>query len=99
MQTVEHFRTTLAANAPPADADLALQAIWWAGKGEWDRAHRCAQQREGDADCDLVHAHLHRVEGDLANAGYWYRRARVPVERGPLDAEWTAIAARLLSRP
>ncbi len=98
MQTVEQFRTSLAEDAPPADADLALQAIWWAGKGEWDRAHGCAQQREGNADCDLVHAHLHRVEGDLANAGYWYRRAGAAVAHGPLDAEWTAIAARLLSR-
>lgn len=98
MQTLEDFRATLADAAPPAGADLALQAIWWTGKGEWDRAHQCAQQREGDPDCDLVHAHLHRVEGDLANAGYWYRRAGRPVAHKPLDAEWAEIAAALLSR-
>jgi hypothetical protein len=98
MQTVEGFRTSLAEAAPPQGADLALQAIWWAGKGEWNRAHECAQADEGNPDCDLVHAHLHRVEGDLANAGYWYRRARRPVEHKPLDAEWADIAAYLLSR-
>ena len=98
MQTLEDFRRTLAEAAPPPGADLALQAIWWAGKGEWDRAHECAQQREGDPDCDLVHAHLHRVEGDLANAGYWYRRAGRPVAHKQLDLEWADIAAALLSR-
>jgi hypothetical protein len=45
-----------------------------------------------------VHAHLHRQEGDLANAGYWYRRAGRPVSQQSLDAEWTALAAELLTR-
>jgi hypothetical protein len=43
-----------------------------------------------------VHAYLHRVEGDLPNAGYWYRAAAKPVEKGPLEAEWSAIVAALL---
>jgi hypothetical protein len=46
-----------------------------------------------------VHAHLHRVEGDLANAAYWYRRAGHPVAAGAIAAEWEAIAAALLARP
>jgi hypothetical protein len=45
-----------------------------------------------------VHAHLHRVEGDLANAGYWYRRAGRPVARGSLESEWAEIAGALLAR-
>jgi hypothetical protein len=45
-----------------------------------------------------VHAHLHRVEGDLSNAGYWYRRAGRPAARGALEAEWAQIAAALLAR-
>lgn len=98
MTEVQAFRGTFSGAAPPADADLALQALWWAGKGDWERAHGCAQQREGDPDCDLVHAYLHRVEGDQANAAYWYRRAGQPVATGALDAEWDAIAARLLAR-
>jgi hypothetical protein len=43
-----------------------------------------------------VHAHLHRVEGDDANAGYWYRQAGKPVCSQPLDAEWEAIVEALL---
>jgi hypothetical protein len=43
-----------------------------------------------------VHAYLHRKEGDLGNAGYWYRRARKSVADGPLDDERTAIVTELL---
>jgi len=49
-------------------------------------------------DAAWVHAYLHRVEGDLANAGYWYRRAGKDAADGALDAEWTAIVAELLHR-
>ena len=45
---------------------------------------------------DWVHAYLHRKEGDLGNAGYWYRRARKPVAKGPLDDEWAEIVRALL---
>ena len=68
MMRVDAFARSLSAAAPPERANLALQALWWAGKGEWERAHRCAQQGEGDPGSDLVHAHLHRQEGDTANA-------------------------------
>src|SRR5689334_20541162 len=74
MMTVEAFEQSLTDAEPPKHASLALQALWWAGKGDWDRAHRCAQQQEGNPDCDLVHAYLHREEGDTANARCWYQR-------------------------
>jgi hypothetical protein len=98
MTSLDDFRRSLADAAPPEGADLALQALWWAGKGDWDRAHGCAQQREGEPGCDWVHAHLHRREGDLANAGYWYRRAGRKMAGASLAEEWDAIAAALLSR-
>jgi hypothetical protein len=97
MMTVEAFEQSLSAAAPPEHASLALQALWWAGKGDWDRAHRCAQQREGDPGCDLVHAYLHRQEGDTGNARYWYRRVGRSLPSVPLDEEWNAIAAELLA--
>ena len=43
-----------------------------------------------------MHAYLHRVEGDLANAGYWYRRAGKPASSAPLKEEWDEIATALL---
>ncbi|MBS0540240.1 MAG: hypothetical protein JSR47_15845 [Proteobacteria bacterium] len=84
--------------AAPADRGPAIEALWWLHKGDWNKAHECVQAHEGEADCDSVHAHLHRVEGDLGNAGYWYRRAGRPVSKASLDEEWAALAAELLAR-
>ena len=89
------FRATIDDAAPPPGVSLALAALWWDAKGDWDRAHGCAQDQD-DAAGAAVHAYLHRKEGDLGNAGYWYRRAGRPVASGALAAEWEALAAELL---
>ena len=81
---------------PPAELTPALAALWHLARGEWDAAHGCAQSDNGRDGC-WVHAHLHRVEGDLANAGYWYRRADLPASEAPLDDEWEEIARALLA--
>ena len=96
MSSIEHYTASLSDEAPPPDADLALQALWWAGKRDWDRAHGCVQQCEGTKRCDWVHAHLHRVEGDMENAGYWYSRAGQPVSTVSIEDEWAGIAAALI---
>ena len=92
---VATFRRSLAHSRPPGGLPAALAALWWAGKDEWDKAHRIVMNEE-DADSAWVHAYLHRAEGDLDNAGYWYRRARRRPASGALGAEWAAIAAALL---
>ena len=97
MMTLETFEQSLSGAAPPEHLSIALQALWWAGKGDWDRAHRSAQEREGNLDCDLVHAYLHRQEGDLANARYWYHRVGKSLPAVSLVEEWKNIAAQLLS--
>lgn len=89
------FRASLAQPEPPPGTSLALQTLWWDAKGDWNQAHRCAQQDEA-ATGSSVHAYLHRKEGDLSNAGYWYKRAGREVFAGSLDAEWTALAEELL---
>ncbi|WP_119420387.1 hypothetical protein [Desertibaculum subflavum] len=94
MEIVE-FRRSFEQDAPPAGLAPALEALWWDGKGDWDKAHERAQADSG-ADGAWVHAYLHRKEGDLANAGYWYREAGRAAAQGPLEAEWAAIAAALL---
>ena len=90
------FAASLTAPAPPDGLDPALQALWHEAKGDWHRAHRLAQ-RESDAAGAWVHAFLHRVEGDLANAASWYGRAGRPVAEGPVREEWAAIAGELLT--
>ena len=92
------YRASLAADAPPQGLGLALQALWWEAKGEWEKAHECAQAKEDMAGC-WVHAYLHRREGDLENAGYWYRRAGLPPATNALEEEWLAIARNLLGPP
>ncbi|WP_149537994.1 hypothetical protein [Siccirubricoccus phaeus] len=81
--------------APPPGLTPALRALWWDARGDWHAAHEAAQAGE-DADSAWVHALLHRREGDLANADYWYRRAGRRRPAGPLEAEWAAIASALL---
>ena len=89
------FRASLSQVAPPAGLSPALLALWYAAKGDWDRSHDITQA--SSPALDWVHAYLHRVEGDLSNAGYWYRRAGKPVATGSLEDEWTALATALLA--
>ena len=93
--TLSDFRRSLADQDPPGGPSAPLVSLWWAAKGEWDKAHAIAQD-DDSADAAWVHAHLHRVEGDLGNARYWYARARRAPATGPLKAEWEAIVAALL---
>jgi hypothetical protein len=95
--TLAQFKDCLSEPKPPEGLGPALAALWWAGKDEWDKAHAIVMD-EGGEDCSWVHAHLHRVEGDLDNARYWYRQARRPAASGPAADEWDAIVTALLAR-
>ena len=90
------FRSSLADNSPPRELPPALSALWHEAKDDWQRAHHIVQE-EADRNSAWVHAYLHRKEGDLDNAGYWYRRARQPVSGESLSQEWEAIVSALLS--
>ena len=98
MTALARFRAGVSAATPAGGLAPALEALWWAARGDWDRAHRCVQGHEGEADCDWVHAHLHRQEGDLDNARYWYGRAGKPFPDPSLTDEWDRIADALLQR-
>jgi hypothetical protein len=89
------FTASVSGAAPAPQLSAPLAALWWAAKGDWDQAHRIAQD-ESSAEAAWVHAYLHRAEGDLGNAGYWYRRAAKPIADGPLETEWERIASALL---
>ena len=89
------FRASLSGAAPAPNLDAPLAALWWAANGQWDEAHKIVQD-EASADAAWVHAYLRRVEGDLGNAGYWYRRANKPVAAGSLETEWEQMASTLL---
>ena len=91
---IETFEASLAAAAPPPGLTPALVGLWHALRGEWDPAHDAVQPE--DPACSWVHAALHREEGDLGNAGYWYRLAGRRMARGALRDEYRAIAVELL---
>jgi len=94
---VANFKASLSEGSPLAGLSPPLVALWWAAKGDWDKAHKVAQEQD-DQSSAWVHAYLHRVEGDLSNAGYWYRRAGRPASAEPLEGEWAQIAEALLTQ-
>lgn len=95
--TFEEFRHSLSQSAdPPVGLSEPLQALWWDGRGDWERAHETCQAGDS-ADHAWVHAYLHRKEGDEGNARYWYSRAgQKPPEGLTLEQEWAGLAAELL---
>ncbi len=93
---VARFKLSLSQHAPPEGLEPALDGLWWAAKGDWDRAHKIVQDEESK-DAAWVHAYLHRVEGDPANARYWYRQAGRSAHSSALDKEWSEIVATLLA--
>ena len=93
--TLAELKTSLSQKTPPPGMPELVRALWHDARGDWDEAHRIAQSVD-DPDGAWVHAYLHRKEGDLSNAGYWYSRARRPRSVVPLDQEWEEIAGTLL---
>ena len=75
--TLAEFKQSLHATAAPRGCAPALVALWWARKGDWDKAHKLVMDDDG-RDAAWVHAYLHRREGDEGSAAYWYRRAQKP---------------------
>ena len=94
---LDDFRAARSASEPPADLTDAQRVLWFDRVGDWDIAHDIAQNMP-DPDGAWLHAYLHRREGDLPNAGYWYRRARRPVVSGSLDDEWESLVRHFVAR-
>ena len=95
--TFTEFEASLAQPAPPSDVDPLVRALWHERRGDWTPAHEITQEIHSN-DASWVHAYLHRREGDLSNARYWYRHAGKPPATGSLDDEWRVIVETLLTR-
>lgn len=70
------------------------QVLDLAANGRWDEAHQLVQNASDPTSC-LIHAYLHRVEGDLGNASYWYGRAGERMPRDSVAAEWQRLWERV----
>lgn len=88
--TIQEFKESIGLNNPPSNLSVQLQALWWDAKGNWKKAHNLIDSLE-DPISAHIHAYLHRVEGDLWNAQYWYHRAKQPEFKGDLKEEWNNL--------
>jgi hypothetical protein len=93
--TFEEFQKSLSASSPPGDLSGYLRSLWYDAKGNWNLSHDIIQNIE-DPTAAWIHAYLHRKEGDIGNADYWYRRAGKSRPDKPLADEWTSIVSALL---
>ena len=91
---LQQFINSLNQVEPPEISPLLL-ALWYDAKGGWDKAHSIVQDMDG-ASASWIHAYLHRKEGDLGNAGYWYRRAGKDRPTKDFQSEWEEIVQELL---
>ncbi|HEY1022823.1 MAG TPA: hypothetical protein VGE06_10955 [Flavisolibacter sp.] len=76
--------------AAPGDLSEYLQALWWDAKGDWQKAHETIQDLP-DKNAAWIHAYLHRKEGDIWNADYWYNRAGKKRPTNSLEEEWDRL--------
>ena len=86
MMQLEDFIKSIKEETSPEGLSEPLQAMWHARKGDWETAHNIAQSISTELG-SWIHAYLHRVEGDLSNADYWYKRAGKPQFQGSTEAE------------
>ena len=83
------------ASADPKGLSVELEALWYDGKGDWDKSHEVIQD-VNTKNAAWIHAYLHRKEGDLGNAQYWYSRAGKSMPNVSLDAEWKSLVEYFL---
>jgi hypothetical protein len=74
------------------------KALNFAKAGQWSESHELVQKYSDEISC-LIHAYLHRVEGDLDNARYWYGQAGTRMPDNTLDAELQRLTGLLENPP
>ncbi len=97
MMNFNDFKSSLNQDFPPQHLSAELKALWYDGKGNWNKAHNVAQEIQ-NLDGAWIHAYLHRKEGDLFNAGYWYSKAKKAMPTIDLEEEWGIICQTLLEK-
>lgn len=93
--TYEIFIKSLNDDTPPSGLNSLLLALWYEAKGHWEQSHNIVSEIE-TKDFALIHAYLHRKEGDIWNADYWYRRAGTKRQDISLEEEWESLVTRFI---
>ena len=93
--TFDEFKASTTLASPPNGLSQLLKALWFDRHGDWDQAHDLADSL-ATRDAAWVHAYLHRKEGDIWNADYWYRRAGKTRPGASLEQEWESLVKYFL---
>ena len=93
--TFEQFQQSLSQSSPPSAISRHLESLWYDAKGDWEQSHNIIQDIN-DRNASWIHAYLHRKEGDLWNADYWYNRAGKKRPSITLDEEWEGIVRQIV---
>ena len=92
--SLQGFKSSLSRTDPPEDFSEQEKALWFAGRGNWEKAHLIVQDLNDPLSYN-IHAFLHRQEGDHSNAGYWYHKAGIKMPDISLELEWEELVSRL----
>jgi len=96
MENLKTFKESIDTNTLPVGISVQLKALWYDARGDWHKAHTLVDQLN-DSSSALIHAYLHRKEGDIWNADYWYNRAKSTRPDVTLSEEWEALVERFCS--
>lgn len=94
--TFEEFQLSIKEDHAPAGIDPLLLVLWYDAKGDWVKSHTIIQDME-TKEAALIHAYLHRKEGDKWNADYWYQRAGRKRTSSTIEDEWNTLVSRFIS--
>jgi hypothetical protein len=94
--TFEEFIISIQHDQPP-DFSPYLESLWFERKGDWDKAHKIAQEIP-DSGGSWIHAYIHRVEGDRWNSNYWYTKAGKKMPDISLKEEWESLVKYFLKK-
>ena len=97
MNNIQSFKESLVLDRPDVQLSTILKSLWYDAKGDWDQAHSLIDQL-GDRDSAWVHAYLHRKEGDIWNADYWYARAKKMRPSYSLEEEWSNLVVYFIKK-
>lgn len=96
MMNYDNFLKSILSNDPNQDLSASLQSLWWDKKGDWEKSHDIAQDIPSNEGF-WIHAYLHRKEGDILNADYWYAKAGKVRPYQSLDKEWELLVKHILT--
>jgi hypothetical protein len=95
MKTLAEFKASLNLEQPDSELSAQLKSLWYDGKGDWHQAHAQVDHLDDQASA-WIHAYLHRKEGDIQNADYWYSKARQTRPKLSLEKEWEQLVVQFL---